>query len=90
MGNEITKSKNTKGNNALILVEWSGLLWCVVGLVVVLVSHFAIVAGKEDIFGFEPVNVRNQWVVTMWLIPGFLLMGGGRLLRRYVFRSKEC
>ncbi len=84
MKNQEAENKYQKTNNVLILIEWFGLLWCVVGLVVVFVSHYAIVSGKADIVWFEPVNFRDQWIVSLWLIPGFLLLGGARLSRRYI------
>ena len=74
--------------DVLVLIEWGGLIWSLVGLAVVFTSHFAIVDGKTHVFGLEPINVKNHWIVMSWLLPGFLFMVGARLLRIYYLPLK--
>ncbi|MCP4706833.1 MAG: hypothetical protein GY865_19720 [candidate division Zixibacteria bacterium] len=81
------KNKETNSSGTLIIVEWVGLLWCLVGLFVVCISNYIVIFEKGDILGFGPINVRNQFEVSIWLIPGLVLMIGARLLRKYNIKS---
>ncbi|MCP4976168.1 MAG: hypothetical protein GY931_08405 [Maribacter sp.] len=79
----------TKTETLLAVLEWIGLVGCLLGIVVVGTSHYALVSGLSDVFGFQPANVRNMSVVNVWLLPGLVVMVGAHLSRRLVRRQSN-
>ncbi len=84
MENNNAQKGNKKIEVLITALETLGLVGCLLGLVVVGVSHYALVSGACDIFGFKPANVRNMSVVSAWLLPGLVVMVGSHLSRRLV------
>ncbi len=84
MENNKVQKANTKTEVLITVLETLGFVGCLLGLVVIGVSNYALVSGVCDIFGFQPANVRNMSVVSAWLLPGLVVMVGAHLSRRFV------
>lgn len=60
---------------ALIIGQWIGLIWCVVSVAIVAISHYLIVNGQPELLGIRPFNVKDPIANSLLMFPGAILLG---------------